>query len=137
MAIDSDLLFVYGTLRPPFTNPYAQHLRQHSRYVGDGKFPGQLFNLGNYPGAIYLPESMATVYGSVYNISANKQSLLANLDHYEGIGEAFEKPYEYIRTIIEVSSDNSTVACWIYLYNLSTAGKQSITSGDYVAFLGI
>ncbi|SFD02417.1 gamma-glutamylcyclotransferase family protein [Spirosoma endophyticum] len=137
MATDSDLLFVYGTLRPPFTNPYAQHLHQHSRYVGDGKFPGQLFNLGSYPGAIYQPESTATVYGSVYNISVNKQLLLAYLDNYEGIGEAFEKPHEYVRTVIEVSSGDSIVDCWVYLYSLTVTGKQLISSGDYVAFLGL
>ncbi|CAN5437992.1 gamma-glutamylcyclotransferase [soil metagenome] len=137
MDIDSDLLFVYGTLRPPFTNLYAQHLRQHSRYVGDGKFPGQLFNLGNYPGAIYLPKSAVNVYGSIYNISTNKEQLLTYLDNYEGIGEAFEKPHEYIRTVIEVSSGDSSVACWIYLYTLTVTGKQLISSGDYVAFLGL
>lgn len=137
MATDSDLLFVYGTLRPSFTNTYAQYLRQHSQYVGDGKFPGQLLNLVNYPGAIYQPESTANVYGSIYNISANKQHLLTYLDDYEGIGEAFENPHEYIRTVIEVSSGDNTVACWIYLYNLPIVEKQFIPSGDYVVFLGI
>ncbi|GAB4042593.1 gamma-glutamylcyclotransferase family protein [Spirosoma jeollabukense] len=137
MATDSDLLFVYGTLRPSFTNTHAQYLHKHSQYVGDGKFWGQLFDLGNYPGAIYQPETTAVVYGSIFNISANKPHLLTYLDNYEGIGEAFEKPHEYIRTVIEVSFGDGIVACWIYLYNLSVGGNQLITSGDYVAFLGI
>lgn len=137
MTTDSDLLFVYGTLRPSFMNTYAQYLRQHSQYIGDGKFPGQLLDLGNYPGAVYQPESTVNVYGSIYNISANKQHLLAYLDAYEGIGKAFKKPHEYIRTIIEISSGDSIMTCWIYLYNLSVAGKKFISSGDYVAFLGL
>jgi gamma-glutamylcyclotransferase (GGCT)/AIG2-like uncharacterized protein YtfP len=135
MATDSDLLFVYGTLRPPFTNPYAQHLRQHSQYVGEGEFSGQLLDLGNYPGAVYQPESSIKVYGSIYNISSQKEYLLAYLDDYEGISEAIEKPHEYVRTVIEVSSGDSIVACWIYLYNLSVTGQLLIPSGDYVAFL--
>ena len=137
MITESDLLFVYGTLRPSFTNAYAKYLRQHGQYVGDGKFPGQLLDLGNYPGAIYKPESTTNVYGSIFNISVNKQHLLAYLDNYEGIGEAFEKPHEYIRTVIEVSSGDSRADCWIYLYNQSVAEKQFISSGDYVSFLGV
>ena len=134
MTTDPDLLFVYGTLRPPFTNGFAHYLRQHSQYVGEGTFPGQLLNLGHYPGALHEPESNATVYGSIYNISAHKQLLLSYLDRYEGIGDSFEQPHEYVRSVIKVNEGNSVISCWVYLYNLPVKDQQVILSGDYAAF---
>lgn len=103
MAPDSDYLVVYGTLRQSFVNVFAQYLRQFSNYVGEGVFPGQLFDLGNYPGAVYQSESSTLVRGTVYDISRRKQDLLPYLDEYEGISDGFQQPHEYIRAIIPVN----------------------------------
>ena len=131
MATDSDYLFVYGTLRPSFENPFARHLRQHSHYVGESAFPGLLFDLGNYPGAIYQPDSQQKVIGSIYHIEQHKQSLLTYLDEYEGIGNGFPQPAEYIRALVPVSVNQISITSWVYLYNLPLVTMRVISSGDY------
>jgi gamma-glutamylcyclotransferase (GGCT)/AIG2-like uncharacterized protein YtfP len=134
MTDDPDYLIVYGTLRPAFDNPPAQFLRQHSRYVGDASFPGQLFDLGLYPGATYYPDCGEKVSGSIYDVADKKQMLLAYLDEYEGVGEPFDQPNEYVRTVIQVCYNNSLIGCWVYLYNYPTYGKRAIQSGNYVYY---
>lgn len=135
----SNFLFDYGTLRPGFDNAFAQSLRQQARYVGEGSFSGLLYDLGNYPGAIYHADSSTVVLGSIYDISQNKESVLRYLDVYEGIGVDFDPPTEYIRIIIPVTSDSggqtNTVFCWVYVYNHSVVNKPIIRSGDYRLFL--
>ncbi|MBD2752190.1 gamma-glutamylcyclotransferase family protein [Spirosoma validum] len=136
MLTDSDYLIVYGTLRPAFTNSFARYLRQHSQYVGEGSFPGQLFDLGNYPGAIYQQDSLQLVWGTMYDIRQHKHTLLPYLDDYEGINEPIGQSHEYIRTIIPVSWSEGSFNCWIYLYNMPVAGKKIIGSGDYEHYVG-
>ena len=135
MAASPDYLVVYGTLRPGFSNEYAQFLRQYSRYVGECSFPGLLYDLGNYPGAVYQKESAMCVLGSLYDISLNQQRILNRLDEYEGIDPGAEQPAEYYRTVIPVLCTGETLDCWVYLCNLSTTGKRLITSGDYLQYL--
>ena len=139
MTENPDYLLVYGTLRPGFDNPFAEFLRQHSQYVGEATFPGLLFSLAwsdapDYPGAVYRPNAITNVIGTVYDISRRKQLILTYLDDYEGIGDAFDQPNEYVRAVIPVRYCETTLDCWIYLYNWSTDGKPLITSGDYVRY---
>ncbi len=139
MTKDPNYLFVYGTLRPPFINPFAQFLYQHSHWFDDATFPGLLFNLewsdtSAYPGAIYQPDSAMEVSGTVYDISQHKRLILAHLDDYEGVGEAFDQPNEYIQIVIPVRCNSATIDCWVYLYNRPTDGKPVIASGDYVRY---
>lgn len=132
-------LLVYGTLRPPFANPFAQFLRQHGRYVGEATFPGLLLNLGesnplNYPGAVYQPDRDTSVTGTVYDISGHKQAILTYLDDYEGVGDAFDQPNEYVRAVIPARYHDTRIDCWVYLYNHSIDGKPIIASGDFVRY---
>ena len=135
MTYDSDYLIVYGTLRSAFENKFAQHLRQHSQYVGEGVFPGLLFDLGHYPGAIYQSTSAIPVVGSIYDIAQYKSELLPYLDYYEGIGIQFDQPTEYVRVVIPVYIDNRIINCWIYHYNLQTDDKVLIETGDYMKYI--
>ena len=134
MTKDPCYLMVYGTLRPFFTNPQAQFLREHGHYIGEATFPGLLFDLGDYPGATYQPDGMAFVRGAVYDLSDRQRVLLPYLDNYEGIGDEFDQPAEYVRRLIPVCCLNEVISCWVYLYNHSTAGRPVIASGDFVRF---
>ncbi|GAB4004602.1 gamma-glutamylcyclotransferase [Spirosoma sp. KCTC 42546] len=136
MTNNPDFLIVYGTLRPPFDNTFAQYLRQRGRNVGEGLFKGQAFDMGSYPGAIYNEASITQVHGTVFNISNQKSAILTYLDYYEGVGEDFEQPTEFIRAIVPVQFNDATTDCWVYLYNLSTDDKPLIESGDYSKHMG-
>ena len=136
MITNPDFLIVYGTLRPPFDNQFALYLRNRSRCVGEGTFVGRVFNMGSYPGAIYQQSVDTRVCGTVYDIGNQKETTLTYLDYYEGVGDDFEQPTEFIRAIIPVQVNNQTAECWVYLYNLSTDGKPIIESGDFALHMG-
>ncbi|UHG91283.1 gamma-glutamylcyclotransferase family protein [Spirosoma oryzicola] len=130
-----DFLFVYGTLRPNFDNAFAQYLRQRAQYVGEGSFPGRLFDLGSYPGAVLQHSDSTEVLGSVFDIQKNKETILTYLDYYEGVGPAFEPPTEYLRVIVPVLFNGKSIDCWAYLYNHAFDGKLLIESGDYCLYV--
>ena len=134
MSSTPEFLIVYGTLQSAFMNPYAQLLHKRSRYVAPGMFTGSLYDLGDYPGAIYLPNSATYVHGSVYDIGQHRERILAELDYYEGVRSAFEQPTEYIRTTIPVQCDREFITCWVYLYNLPVNEQALIPTGDYLAY---
>ena len=139
MMTNPDYLLVYGTLRSPFDNPFAQFLRQHGQMTGEATFPGVLLNIESpgalaYPGATYQPRAATAVVGTIYDIGLHKGSILNYLDAYEGVGEAFDRPNEYVRTVIPVHRNGTIIHCWVYLYNHSIDGKSVIASGDYAGY---
>ncbi len=135
MITDPDFLLVYGTLRPPFDNLFAQYLRKRGRCTGEGEFSGQIFDIGSYPGAIYQQIGNFRVFGTVFDISHQKAAILTYLDYYEGVGEQFDQPTEFVRSVVPVRFNNRVADCWIYLYNLSTIDKPIIESGDYAQYV--
>ena len=131
MSNSSNFLFVYGTLRPNFDNAFSQYLRQRAYYTGEGSFPGLLLDLGSYPGAGYQKNSSTAVWGTVYDIRKNSETVLTYLDYYEGVGSEFESPTEYVRSIIPIRCRGTIIDCWVYIYNYPADDKAIIQSGDY------
>lgn len=109
-------LFVYGTLKYDARNPMAEFLRANAHFLGPGKMTGRLIDLGAYPGAIFLENAGEYVFGHVFTMNA-PESILNMLDDYEGIGETFEMPHEYVREERPVQVDQEVLHCWVYLYN--------------------
>jgi len=131
MEINStDLLFVYGTLLLPDNN-YAKFLRNNAVFLAAGKFPGELFELGSYPGAVYVPHATEFVSGGVFRMS-NSSLVLQELDNYEGLNHA---GCEYARSILPIETTNGLLNCWTYVYCLSSQGKIKIAGGDYLKYL--
>jgi gamma-glutamylcyclotransferase (GGCT)/AIG2-like uncharacterized protein YtfP len=122
-------LLVYGTLQQASNHPMANYLRRNSTFLGNGFFPGQLYHLGDYPGAIYQPEAKSVVYGEIYSLT-KPDEVFAVLDRYEGVGESASD--EYVRQMIPVQSQTGPFACWVYLYNQSIESFSRIASGKYL-----
>jgi len=122
-------LFVYGTLLDE-NNPYGAFLRENSVFYQKGRFKGALYNIGNYPGAVIRPETGAFVHGSIFILNDSLRAL-KELDDYEGFGDGFAQPYEFVRELIEVETENSSLQCWVYLYNQPVEGLPVIESGRY------
>ena len=80
----TDLLFVYGTLMNNIQSNIAGYLHQNSDFVGEGSLQGRLYDLGNYPGAIYDMQADSRVYGHMFRIF-DPENMLKRLDFYEGI----------------------------------------------------
>ncbi len=126
----TQLLFVYGTLLLA-DNKYGEFLLQHAEMVCIAKFPGELFDLGTYPGAIYNSKKKEFVEGRIFKMD-NIDEVLATLDYYEGIGEI---DCEYERRIIEVDTDEGLRLCYCYIFNQPTNGKRKILGGNYLNYL--
>ncbi|KAA6440304.1 gamma-glutamylcyclotransferase [Dyadobacter flavalbus] len=129
----SEYLFTYGTLMKGFDNPFARILQDASEYDGNGHFPGLLYLVSWYPGAVYLKENPSKVYGEIYRLSEQKE-LLKQLDEYEDVFEN-EKDSLYLRKVIPVTRTNGGIIhCWAYLYNQQVHDLPVIPEGDFRKF---
>ena len=126
-------LFVYGTLLQS-GNQFGLYLKNNSTVICPGQFPGKLFNIGGYPGAIYEPEARSAVFGSVLLLN-NAAEALRIMDDYEGTGDSYPQPNEFIRKVIDINTDSVPIKCWVYLYNLPVYELPEIKKGDYIDFL--
>ena len=111
-------LFVYGTLRSNFENPYARRLRSAALLLGTATVSGAIFDLGRYPG--YRSDLAGEVTGELYELG-EPDSLLAVLDDYEGP--------EYRRILINVAEFGPA---WIYELVAVPPNAPQILSGDYL-----
>ena len=114
-------LFVYGTLRLNAGNEVAQFLHRNASFVGVGKMPGELFDLGAYPGAKYVENAPTWVAGDVFKMH-DANAVLRVLDEYEGICPDCPLPHEYIRVQKPIQMGGAEQICWVYLYNSPAGG---------------
>jgi gamma-glutamylcyclotransferase (GGCT)/AIG2-like uncharacterized protein YtfP len=128
MGEDQDLLFVYGSLRHRNANPMARYLWETGTVAGEGSFPGELYMVSWYPGAVHRPHAVARVHGIILKMK-DAMETLKYLDRYEGFGPQFSTPPEFIREFIPIQTENGTAYCWIYLFNQSTDGLEPIEGG--------
>jgi gamma-glutamylcyclotransferase (GGCT)/AIG2-like uncharacterized protein YtfP len=122
-------LFVYGTLRSGFTNPFARRLQAQSTLVGKGSVPGTLYDFGWYPGAIFGADARMRIVGETFLLKAPER-LLAQLDHYEGTEEP-DTPFR--RVAVRVSLDRGGILeAWTYELNAAPGRRPLIGSGDFI-----
>lgn len=123
-------LFVYGTLKRNFDNPFSRQLQDASAYISEGAFTGCLYLVSWFPAAIYRPGSPLQVHGEIYRMN-DPARLLPVLDEYEDV-HADPAQSLYVRSIIPVlSSDKRIFNCWAYLYNRSAEGLQQLYGGRF------
>lgn len=120
----TDLLFVYGSLLSEVPSAMSRFLQSHGELRGEAFLPGQLFDLGRYPGFVYNASHRELVRGEVYRLFDIERSLPV-LDKYEGL--EFDPP-EYQRHLL---STTASQPCWTYVYALPTDELPLIPGGDY------
>lgn len=131
-----NFLFVYGTLREELAHPMAVVLGAHATRVGRASFRGQLFDLGEYPGAVPSAAVSDRVAGELYRIEPGREAaLFAELDRYEDCDPDDPAAGEYVRARAQVEAESGApFEAWIYLYNRPTGGLERIVSGDFSAW---
>lgn len=130
-------LFVYGTLRYQAKGKMSALLSGSASYLGEAHFQGKLYRIDYYPGVVASDHPEDLVVGDVFQLQSPDVTL-PELDDYEGIGPAYEEPYEYERCLLPVTLTNGqTMRCWIYLYRYSVEGLERIADGDFLAHKGI
>lgn len=129
MTSHGTYLFIYGTLLDP-DNHFGAYLQANSTLIGPGNFAGKLYDIGDYPGALFDESCGLKVYGQIAELN-NPDKVLAQLDPYEGIGPENKRPYEYTRQLVSIETENGLLDCWVYLYNHPVNGYRQIASGRY------
>jgi len=113
-------LFAYGTLRQSNVQNHAPKevasIVERLRPVGQGHVRGQLYDLGQYPAAIFR-RSSSIIEGEVY-LLPNSAALKA-LDKYEGFYPVHPDRSLFIRKkkLITLSASGQKIFCWAYEYN--------------------
>jgi len=124
-------LFVYGTLRPAMKHPMYRVLEPYVDTVQPATVPGELFDLGAYPGLV-LSDNGDAVVGELLGLR-DAHACLRKMDAYEGCGPSNPTPHEFARTTTAATlSDGTTVNAWVYIYAFSTDDRPRVDSGDYL-----
>ena len=122
---DSDFLFVYGTLQPSLAPPSVSEFVRQFVFVAPGRTPGLLYDLGDYPGAIFDGDSTFEVHGVVYTLP-NDDSIWRVLDDYEGTPSLYGR----VRRPVKLD-DGKELDCWAYAYRRPVDASQLIPGGRY------
>ena len=130
--MNSDQLFVYGTLMRGFDHPMAQLLSRSADFVGEARCCGRLYLVKHYPGLVASDDSDDVVFGELFRLRQPAE-LLAEFDMYEACGEGFAEPTEYIRRMFPVTTaEGASSEAWTYLYNWSVDHLPRIASGRFL-----
>jgi gamma-glutamylcyclotransferase (GGCT)/AIG2-like uncharacterized protein YtfP len=121
--MNKHLVFIYGTLRRGEAGSMSIRF-PNSKFIGDAKVNGSLYDLGAYPGLL-LNESNSVVTGEVYEVD---DETLKELDDFEGSSH-------YLRKQFEVSLGTERRVCWTYEPNPEFySPAKLITSGDWIEY---
>jgi gamma-glutamylcyclotransferase (GGCT)/AIG2-like uncharacterized protein YtfP len=130
--MNSNRLFVYGTLMRGFDHPMAQLLSRSADFIGEARCQGRLYLVKHYPGLVLSDHPADVVFGELYRLRAPDE-LLREFDMYEACGEGFAEPTEYVRQMLPVTSEGRSVdEAWTYIYNWPVAHLPRIVSGRFL-----
>lgn len=129
-AIQTDLLFVYGTLRRGSAHDNAARLSAESEWLGTGTLAGTLYRVSWHPALVLDGED--TVTGDLLRLTDPAASL-PWLDAFESCGPDDPLPHDYRREIAKVMMADGAVEAMIYVWNLPTGGLERMPGGDWLA----
>ncbi|HEY4054122.1 MAG TPA: gamma-glutamylcyclotransferase family protein [Terriglobales bacterium] len=123
-------LFSYGTLLPDHAPAEIAPVVRRLRRISRGKVKGQLYDLGDYPGAV-LSKTGAVIVGQIFELPEDPE-VLQKLDEYEGFDPAQPQASLFVRKKALVSVNNAKrVWCWVYVYNRHPGRSSAVVGGDF------
>jgi len=111
-------LFAYGTLREGRAPREIADTVAKLRPMGKGVARGRLYDLGAYPGAVFVSsDSAGKIEGEVFEVP--DEGVLQALDAYEGFEPDDPVASLFVRIPIEVrmTETGDRIECWGYQYN--------------------
>ena len=132
----SDHVFVYGTLMRGFDHPMARLLSRNADFLGEARCQGRLYRMKHhrikyYPGLVLSDDPADVVFGELFRLREPGQ-LLRELDAYEGCGEGFAEPTQYVRRMLPVTLNDKKAEAWTYIYNWPVTRLPRIASGRFM-----
>ena len=122
-------VFVYGTLREGEVRD-INRLLPAPRRLGTARVPGALYHLGEYPGL--LPSETCSVYGEVYEISAELERLL---DEIEEVWPQPSGEYRKREQLVRLDETGIDILCIVYEIAADRIpGMPVIAGGDWVLY---
>ena len=98
-------------------NQYAQLIRENSEFTGKGFIYAEKFDFGDYPVIKIDASKSIKTYGEVYKITSNLNSVLKELDFYEGYFPDHISESLFIRKQVLTYTNSSEINAWVYEYN--------------------
>jgi gamma-glutamylcyclotransferase (GGCT)/AIG2-like uncharacterized protein YtfP len=129
--MNSDHLFVYGTLMRGFDHPMAQLLSRSADFIGEARCRGRLYLVKHYPGLVLSDDPADIVFGELFRLRRPAECL-REFDMYEACGEGFKPPTEYLRQMLTVTRDDGAAEAWTYVYNWPVTQLPRIASGRFL-----
>jgi len=131
----NDLLFVYGTLSPSRAPAHLREITAQLKPLSAGSMPGRVYDLGDFPGAVFDAAAATRVHGEVFEFPSESR-LLCQLDEYEGFMPADTSQGLFIRERRPITLTGGTqLPCWVYLYNRDPGNSPLIPGGDYSTWI--
>jgi gamma-glutamylcyclotransferase (GGCT)/AIG2-like uncharacterized protein YtfP len=128
-AIQTPLLFVYGTLRLGSDHANGVRLARESDWLGLATLIGTLYRVSWFPALVLEGEDPIT--GDLLRLT-NPATSLTWLDAFEGCGRDDPPPHDYRREIAEVMTANGPVRAMVYIWNLPVDGLERMPGGDWL-----
>jgi gamma-glutamylcyclotransferase (GGCT)/AIG2-like uncharacterized protein YtfP len=124
-ARQPDYIAVYGSLMSGLTLNDKPELEGLAKLVGSCRIPGQLLDLGDYPG---LDDCQpGSVVGELYEV-LNKQ-VFAVMDRFERYDPHHRADSLYLRRCIRLQEPR--VDTWVYVFNGEASDRSPVPSGDW------
>lgn len=127
--ITGDWLVLYGSLMRGLGAMEQLGIGDALRYAGPCRCPGELYDLGDYPG---LRPGDATVVAELYAIL--DASVVPILDDFEAYAPNRPRESLYLRERTRLIEPADATA-WVYRYNHVPDAAMRIGSGDWRAHL--
>lgn len=122
-----DWIVLYGSLMRGLGPLEALGLTTRLRFAGPCRCPGELFDLGDYPG---LRPGSASVVGELHAVL--DASAFETLDQFEDYDPDSPRTSLYLRERRELL-EPAGVTAWVYVYNHVPDAAQRIPDGDWRA----
>ncbi len=126
MDANSELVFIYGTLRRGGSNDFRM---AGAEFITSGTITGRMYRIDWYPGLV-LDEAGGEIHGEVYAVGLE---LLSALDVFEGLSAGEMEGIEYRRVQTPVIQKNSCMlTAWVWEWLGGTEESQRISDGDWL-----
>lgn len=130
--MNTNYLFVYGTLQLDADNDMSRFLSLNSSVLGKAYIQGKLYKISWFPGVVLSEDASEKVCGTLFQLH-NVRETLRFLDDYEGFYESNVEESLFRREITTVFLENgNSIDAWVYIYNQNIENKQRILSGDFL-----